>query len=280
MWYPQRLVIAIALVAVGGLGLRHGAVAAGLASGLKADPFPWTEMDALDKWNPCCVVVWPDGTRHRGFYPRDGFSRFCYLVFVDPGPHMEFGLDSRIPEVSQPIHQHFAALSDACVRDGRFADALWMLFDNVEVFARSLPHLQVRLHEVGALSRAQRAPLLQVASDMRRVMHDPNATEEVKAAAHLVAALTGGAESRKDTVSTRELARLPKLWPKQRLTSFLSQYYLCWTLMSRGHKSRALQVAKQALSRYSDHAPLRDLDAYHIARSIVQDAQGQGKSKG
>jgi hypothetical protein len=170
-----RLVVAIALLALGYPPVRPGAVTSGdLASGLKPDPFPWTEMDALDKWNPCCVVVWPDGTRHRGIYPRDGFSRFCYLVFIDPGPHMELGFDSRIPEVSQPIHRHFAAISDACVDDGRFADALWALFDNIQVFARSLPQLQVRLRGVGALSRAQRAPLLQVARDMRRVMHDPN----------------------------------------------------------------------------------------------------------
>jgi len=234
-------------------------------------PDSWPEIYALDDWDPVRYAVTADGLQERSSYWRDSFGWFCYGAFVDPGLMWSPSNKGTViywHPLSAELHDRFSVLKAACTGDPALGGALKLLFENVGAFARPLPDWGVG-REVRPLSTVQRAPSVKVAETMRRVMANHATKPEVKAAAHLIAALTEGNESRRDTASTRELAVIPGLYPKQPLTGFLSQYYRYCVLAWRGEGTKARRVAAVAVKRYSKYSALRDLGAYLELKDVT-----------
>jgi hypothetical protein len=231
-------------------------------------PDTWPEIEALNKWNPIPLSVsLPEGTYLLRSW-RDTFGWFCYRTFVDPGPIWSVtnkgGLVYRRPPCEE-LHGYFRVLTAACTGDAAFGGGLKLLFENVDVFARSVHLWWIDPDKLGPLSQEQRAPLLKVAKAMRQVAASATARRETRAAADVIAALTESNEFPEDTVSTQELAHIPDLHLKQPLVGFLSQYYLACALAFRNRQSDAARILEYALKKYSNYLPLRDLQVYHHA---------------
>jgi len=227
----------------------------------------WDEIEALDAWNPSRFVAAPDGSRASG---RDEWSShfgwFCYQTFVDPGGTYYVVAGSRPWET---LHQYYGALASACMVDPSFGSGLKLLFEHVHLFGRSVPFYGLDVAKLGPLSAEQRATLREVARAMREVMTSRTAKPEVRAAAHLIVALTEGNEFPRDTVSTRQLGRISALYPSQPIVGFLSEYYLYRTLLQRGMEREALRIAGHLIEQYSDRLPVDNLPAYRDAQYFV-----------
>jgi hypothetical protein len=263
--YGVALGIAIALLALVPTTARPAQDAQGREpTQARSYPDSWPEIKALNKWNPVPPSVpLPDGTYWDRSW-RDMFGGFCYQTLVDPGAARALG--GIVSPVSRELHDRFKALAAACIGDPAFGGAMKLLFENVDAFVRDLPLSSVGPAKTGPLSREERARLREVAQAMRQVMASDTTKLEIKAAAHLIAALTEDREVTRDAVNTRELARIAELYPKQPLTGFVSLYYLQWVLDRRGRHVEARRVANLALYKYPDYLQVRDLEAYRELR--------------
>ena len=243
------------------------------ADAMKGRSYPqgWAEIRQLDSWNPAHFRVWGDGSRDRGAGVYEGFGWFCYRTFVDPGPMPTILRSQASSPVSDEVHGYFSELAQACQQDQSFGNALRLLFENIHLFGRSVPWSDLSISELKPLSGDERRSLREVAHAMHRVVSSPTANAEVKTATRLIVALTSGNDFAYDAVDTHDLARLPLRHPKERLTSFVSQYYLFRALLRRSKKDEALQVARRAVREYGTDRALRDLRAYQGLRDWAAD---------
>jgi len=240
----------------------------------KTYPQQWAEIRQLDSWNPARFLVRRDGSRGPGLYKSNGFGWFLYRTFGDPGP-MAWILRGPAPSpVSDEVHRHFTELADACQQDQSFGRALKLLFGNIHLFGRSVPWTELSISQLKPLSANERRSLRQVAHVMQGVMSSRAASGEVRSAARLIVALTGGDDFAYDAVDTDALAVFPLQHPDERLTAFLSQYYLFHAFLRRGNKDEALEVARTAVREYGTDRALRDLTAYQYLLDYAADAAG------
>ena len=265
MMLMTRYVISLglALMALAPMTARPARILHGdWVSNHKSRPYSWAEIDRLNHWHSPRYWVSSNGFRQNGSFWTEAFGWFCYTTFVDPGPILTNRGRAIMYPVSEKLHDYFRILTAACENEQRFGNAVRALFENIDVFARSAPMPALSLAEPQPLSEVERARLLGIATSMRQVIASDTANAETKAAAHLILALTEGNDLPKDTVNTQELMRLPILYPDQRLTGFLSQYYLYHALRRRGKETEARRVAEHAVEKYSSYQPLGDLEAW------------------
>ena len=246
-WHGLSLVLMIATALAIGFSPELKLYARGAEE--RSYPPEWREIhDDLYTWNHAHYTVSLDGVRQPAENWTHGFGWFCYQVFVDPGP-IRFSSRPRRFGVSEKTHYYFKRLTAAWSRNPLLKSGLSLLFDNLHAFARNAPLFAntsgeiCRYAEIGPLPSEERVSLSQVAAKMRRAVADGGLGPEVKAAAHLIIALTEGDESSLDSTSVRELMRIPQLYTHASLTGFLSQYYLYMALLRRHQESGAFTVA-------------------------------------
>jgi hypothetical protein len=129
----------------------------------------------------------------------------------------------------------------------------------------------------------RRARLKTAVLPLREVLRRPEAPEAERAVASLLIALVDGDEQ-VDSVSTELLSRVANTYPQQKLTAFISRYYLYVALEHRQKHEEALAVARQAVNAQGADDATRTLRAYEdlcrVAQSPVQDPEAAESRQG
>jgi len=238
------------------------------------DPLSGPESKAFDAWVADQLASDRKWQREH-WVSAYGFHGLLYETLIAPDGLRETGWDKATGRgIIAPLEprsvSYFRQLCADVVRDPHLGRAFVLLVKQVPLFGRSVPQSQA---EIRSFSPSERALLQAIASEARAAVAEPRASNRVKAAASLLAAITGGNDSPDDSLSPEELARIPKLYPHERLPAMASQWYLCYALAWRHRVREAGEVAAQAARRYGADPALRRLGYYSTFEWMAKQAR-------
>jgi len=252
------------------------------AGPLAASPFMFAAPDPLQGRDAEAFDAWADHTfrtdktlSEPGWASAYGFHGLLYDALVLPHGLQESGFDRKtnrgvIAPLPQEAIAYFRQLSKDVRQDPHLGRAFLLLARHLFLFDRSVPQSWA---EIKPFTREERASLRAIATEARAAMKAPGASLRVKAAAHLLAAITEGDDSPYDSLSPQELARLPELYPGERYPVLASKWYLCYALVWRDRTREAGAVAAEAEKAYGSDPALRNQPSYGTFVRMAHAAQ-------